>query len=175
MHLPTRETPARAVPVSEVSTFVEVLRERAWRQPEARVFTFVDEEGESHISYRELDSGARAVAALLQRHLAPGDRALLLYPPGREYVLGFLGCLYAGVIAVPAYPPDPTRLGRTLPRLRALVADCRATAALTTSPVLDMVGFLTEDAPDLRALRWLATDALEPDAADAWSAPRLSS
>ena len=175
MHLPTRETPARAVPVSDTLTFVEVLRERARSQPEASVFTFVDEEGESSLSYRELDAGARAVAALLQRHLAPGDRALLLYPPGREYVLGFLGCLYAGVIAVPAYPPDPTRLGRTLPRLRALVADCRATAALTTSPVLDMVGFLTEDAPELRALRWLATDALEPDTADAWSAPSLSS
>jgi amino acid adenylation domain-containing protein len=175
MHLPTRETPARALPVSDADTFVEVLRERARNQPEARVFTFVDEDGESSLSYRELDAGARAVAALLQRHLAPGDRALLLYPPGREYVLGFLGCLYAGVIAVPAYPPDPTRLGRTLPRLRALVADCRATAALTTSSVLDMVGFLTEDAPDLRALRWLATDALEPGDADSWSAPSLSS
>ena len=175
MHLPSRDTSVRAFRLSEGVSFVEVLRERARRQPDERVFTFLDEEGETHATYRELDEGARAVAALLQRHLAPGDRALLLYPPGREYVLGFLGCLYAGVIAVPAYPPDPTRLGRTLPRLQALVADCRATAALTTSPVLDMVGFLTEEAPDLRALRWLATDALESGSADTWSAPRLSS
>ncbi|HZH74853.1 MAG TPA: fatty acyl-AMP ligase, partial [Archangium sp.] len=175
MHLPSRDTSVHAFRLSEDVSFVEVLRERARRQPDERVFTFLDEEGETHATYRELDEGARAVAALLQRHLAPGDRALLLYPPGREYVLGFLGCLYAGVIAVPAYPPDPTRLGRTLPRLQALVADCRATAALTTSPVLDMVGFLTEEAPDLRALRWLATDALESGSADTWSAPRLSS
>jgi amino acid adenylation domain-containing protein len=175
MHLPSRDTSARAIRLSEEASFVDVLRERARSQPHERVFTFLDEEGETHVSYRELDEGARAVAALLQRNLAPGDRALLLYPPGREYVLGFLGCLYAGVIAVPAYPPDPTRLGRTLPRLQALVADCRATAALTTSPVLDMVGFLTEEAPELRALRWLATDALEPGSADAWAAPRLSS
>ncbi|QRN93141.1 amino acid adenylation domain-containing protein [Archangium violaceum] len=175
MQLPTRDTPAHAISLPEGITFVDVLRQRVRNQPEARVFTFLDEDGETHVTYRELDEGARAVAASLRRHLAPGERALLLYPPGREYVLGFLGCLYAGVIAVPAYPPDPSRLGRTLPRLQSLVADCRATAALTTSAVLDMVGFLTEDAPDLRALRWLATDSLEPGAADAWSAPSLSS
>jgi len=175
MPLLSRENPARAVSLPEGTTFVDVLRERALLQPEARVFTFLDEAGESSITYRELDEGARAVAATLRQHLAPGDRALLLYPPGREYVLGFLGCLYAGVIAVPAYPPDPSRLARTLPRLQVLVADCRATAALTTSALIDMVGFLTEDAPVLRALRWLATDALEPGATAAWSAPSLSS
>ncbi|HYO54523.1 non-ribosomal peptide synthetase [Archangium sp.] len=175
MLLLSRDNPARAVSLPDGATFVDVLRERALRQPEARVFTFLDEEGENHITYRELDAGARTVAAMLQRHLVPGERALLLYPPGREYVLGFLGCLYAGVIAVPAYPPEPSRLGRTLPRLRALVADCRATAVLTTSPVLDMLAFLTREAPELRAPRWLATDALEPRTADAWSAPSLSS
>ncbi|ATB42099.1 non-ribosomal peptide synthetase [Cystobacter fuscus] len=174
MRLPSRDAPAFATAVSEVPSWVDVLRERARAQPDARVFTFLDEEGEIPITYGELDEGARAVAAMLQRHLAPGDRALLLYPPGREYVLGFLGCLYAGVIAVPAYPPDPTRLGRTLPRLQALVADCRPAAALTTSPLLDMVEFLTSEAPDLRSLRWLATDALAPGTSDVWSSPRLS-
>ncbi|AKJ04231.1 amino acid adenylation domain-containing protein [Archangium gephyra] len=175
MPLLSRENPARAVSIPDGTTFVDVLRERALLQPDARVFTFLDESGESTITYRELDEGARAVAATLRQHLAPGDRALLLYPPGREYVLGFLGCLYAGVIAVPAYPPDPSRLARTLPRLQSLVADCQATAALTTSALLDMVGFVTEDAPGLRALRWLATDALQPGTAGTWSAPRLSS
>ena len=175
MPLLSRENPARAVSLPDGTTFVDVLRERALLQPEARVFTFLDEEGETSVTYRELDEGARAIAATLRQHLSPGDRALLLYPPGREYVLGFLGCLYAGVIAVPAYPPDPSRIARTLPRLQALVADCQATAALTTSGLLDMVGVVTEDAPGLRALRWLATDALAPGAAHAWSAPALSS
>ncbi|HEX5748905.1 MAG TPA: amino acid adenylation domain-containing protein [Archangium sp.] len=175
MPLLSRENPARAVSLPDGTTFVDVLRERALLQPDARVFTFLDEAGESSVTYRELDEGARAVAATLHQHLAPGDRALLLYPPGREYVLGFLGCLYAGVIAVPAYPPDPSRLARTLPRLQSLVADCQATAALTTSGLLDMAGVVTEDAPGLRALRWLATDALAPGASHAWSAPALSS
>ncbi|WNG46959.1 amino acid adenylation domain-containing protein [Archangium minus] len=174
MPLLSRDDSARGVCLPKDATFVDVLRERVLRQPEARVFTFLDEDGESSLTYQELDERARAVAATLRRHLAPGERVLLLYPPGREYVLGFLGCLYAGVVAVPAYPPDPARLGRTLPRLQALVADCRATAALTTSALLDMVGFLTEDAPDLRALRWLATDLLEPGVAGEWSAPPVS-
>ncbi|MFP2932821.1 AMP-binding protein, partial [Pyxidicoccus sp. 3LG] len=124
MHLLTRAEPASEFVCPEDTTFVDVCRARAAAQPGDWVFTFLEDEGEHTVTYAELDAGARAVAALLQRHLAPGERALLLYPPGREYVMGFLGCLYAGVIAVPAYPPDPMRLGRTLPRLQALVADC---------------------------------------------------
>ncbi|MFP2911628.1 AMP-binding protein, partial [Pyxidicoccus sp. 3LFB2] len=139
MYLPTRADPASEFVCPEDATFVDICRARAAAQARQNVFTFLDEEGESTVTYAELDAGARAVAALLQRHLAPGDRALLLYPPGREYVLGFLGCLYAGVVAVPAYPPDPMRLGRTLPRLQALVADCGARVALTTSGIAGMV------------------------------------
>ncbi|MBZ4419894.1 non-ribosomal peptide synthetase [Myxococcus sp. RHSTA-1-4] len=173
MHLPTRADTASAFVCPEDATFVEVCRARAEAQGGERIFTFLDEEGESTVTYAELDAGARAVAALLQRHLAPGERALLLYPPGREYVLGFLGCLYAGVVAVPAYPPDPMRLGRTLPRLQSLVADCGARVALTTSGIAEMVEPLTADAPDLRALRWLATDAVPASEAEAWRAPGL--
>jgi amino acid adenylation domain-containing protein len=174
MYLPTRADPASDFVCPEQATFVDVCRARAAAQGGEQVFTFLEEEGESTLTYAALDAGARAVAALLQRHLAPGDRALLLYPPGREYVLGFLGCLYAGVVAVPAYPPDPMRLGRTLPRLQALVADCGARVALTTSGISELVEPLTADAPDLRALRWLATDAVPASEAEAWREPGLS-
>ncbi|WP_164014463.1 non-ribosomal peptide synthetase [Pyxidicoccus trucidator] len=174
MYLPTRADPASEFVCPEDATFVDLCRARAAAQGGQEVFTFFDEEGDSTVTYAELDAGARAVAALLQQHLAPGDRALLLYPPGREYVLGFLGCLYAGVVAVPAYPPDPMRLGRTLPRLQALVADCGARVALTTSGIAGLVEPLTADAPDLRALRWLATDAVPASEAEAWRAPALS-
>ncbi|HZI11502.1 MAG TPA: amino acid adenylation domain-containing protein [Myxococcus sp.] len=174
MHLLTRAEPAADFVCPDGASFVDVCRARAARQPEERVFTFLDDEGERTVTYAELDAGARAVAALLQRHLAPGDRALLLYPPGREYVLGFLGCLYAGVVAVPAYPPDPLRLSRTLPRLQALVADCGARVALTTSGIAELVEPLTEGAPDLRALRWLATDSVPDSEAEAWRAPGVT-
>ncbi len=173
MNLPTRADPASEFVCPEDATFVDVCRSRARAQPDDWIYTFLDDAGEQALSYAELDASARAVAALLQRHLAPGERALLLYPPGRDYALGFLACLYAGVVAVPAYPPDPVRLGRTLPRLQALVADCGARVALTTSGIADAVEPLTEGAPDLRALRWLATDAVPLSQASAWRAPDL--
>ncbi len=89
------------------------------------------------------------IAAALQAGSAAGERALLLYPPGLEYIAGFFGCLYAGVIAVPAYPPDPMRLERTLPRLRAIIRDAQARVVLTTSFILGMAEALFEQAPEL--------------------------
>ncbi|AGC45222.1 non-ribosomal peptide synthetase [Myxococcus stipitatus DSM 14675] len=168
MHLPTRVSPASAFVRPESTTLVEVCRYRAVTQPTDDIYTFVDETGEHTVTYAQLDTEVRAVAARLQRELAPGDRALLMYPPGREYVVGFLACLYAGVVAVPAYPPDVTRLGRTLPRLLALVADCGARVALTTEGIASLVGPLTEGREDLRALRWLATDGVPVEEAASW-------
>src|SRR6185436_6607657 len=63
-------------------------------------------------------------------------------PTGIDYVASFFGCLYAGAVAVPAYPPDPTRLDRSLPRLMAIVNDCQPLLALTVKrflPLLTMI------------------------------------
>jgi acyl-CoA synthetase (AMP-forming)/AMP-acid ligase II len=83
------------------------LRERASHQPEEIVYTFLlDGETESDwLTYQVLDRQARAIAATLQSYQTMGERALLLYPPGLEFVAAFFGCLYAGVVAVPVYPP----------------------------------------------------------------------
>ncbi len=62
-----------------------------------------------------------------------GERALLLYPPGIEFISVFFGCLYAGVIAVPAYPP---RRNQKLSRLQSIATDAQAKIALTNSSVL---------------------------------------
>ncbi|WP_164014718.1 non-ribosomal peptide synthetase [Pyxidicoccus trucidator] len=154
-------------------TLLELLRVRAERQPEQRGFTFLvdGEEEEAHLSYGELDRKARAIAAALQARGARGQRALLLYPPGLDYIAGFFGCLYAGVIAVPIYPPDPMRLGRTLPRLMAICQDAQATIALTTDFILGLGEMLFEQAPELRALHWLATDTLDTAMGEAWKHP----
>jgi amino acid adenylation domain-containing protein len=154
-------------------TLVELLRVRAERQPGKRGFTFlVDGEGEeAHLSYAELDRKARAIAAALQARGCRGQRALLLYPPGLDYIAGFFGCLYAGVIAVPIYPPDPMRLGRTLPRLMAICQDAQATIALTTDFILGMGEMLFEQAPELRDLHWLATDTLDESTGEGWKDP----
>lgn len=164
-------------PAAKVSTWVELLRSRALRQPNRRVYTYLadgEEEG-SHLTYGELDRQARAIGALLQRWGASGERALLLYPPGLEFVAAFFGCLYGGVVAVPVYPPDPSRLNRALPRLQAIVNDARPLAALTTSPVLSMVEYVVLQAPEFQSMRWLATDNLPGDLAEEWRDPGVGS
>src|SRR5206468_9906793 len=88
-----------------------------------------------------------------------------------EYIAAFFGCLYAGAIAVPAYPPHPVRLERSLPRLRAIVCDARPLVALTTSAILDSVAALSTQDPDFRAMRWLSTDRDADDAEASWRAP----
>jgi amino acid adenylation domain-containing protein/non-ribosomal peptide synthase protein (TIGR01720 family) len=164
-----------AAPVPSCSSLVELLRQAADARHGQRLYTFLGEvEGEeTTLTYDALDEQARRIGAVLQRSTRPGERVILLYPPSLEYVSGFFGCLYAGLVAVPAYPPDPSRLDRTLPRLRAIIQDAQATVVLTTSFIASMGEFLFEQAPELRALRWVATDELPPEAEASWRQPQV--
>ena len=116
----------------EHATFAEMLRERAERQPEATAFEFLEEE--RTIGYAELDARARSIAAGIQASLPAGERVLVTLPPGEAYVSGVFGCLYAGAVAVPAYPADPAQPERASARLRAIAADARPAAVLTADP-----------------------------------------
>src|SRR5262245_46660941 len=91
----------RAVPY--FADIAELLRFRAEQQPDNPAYTFLPdgENEEVNITFDELDRGARAIAAWLAQRVEPGDRVLLVYPPGIEYLTVFYGCLYLGAIAVP--------------------------------------------------------------------------
>src|ERR1044071_1123837 len=119
----------------------------------------------TELTFAALRARAQGVAAALQRRLAPGDRALLLYEGGVDFVAAFLGCLYAGIVAVPAYPPDPRRMHRTLPRLRAIVEDARAGLVLASADILQVAEPLCAQADGLRDLIWLGSGAIEHGAA----------
>ncbi|MFP2927562.1 condensation domain-containing protein [Pyxidicoccus sp. 3LG] len=157
----------------ESSTLVELSRRRSEAQGDQRAYTFlVDGEGEeAHLTYAELDRRARAIGGFLQARGARGERVLLLYPPGLDYVAAFVGCLYAGAVAVPAYPPDPMRVARTLPRLEAVIQDARARFALTTGFIQSVAESLGEQSAALAGLTWIATDAVEDGEADGWKDP----
>jgi acyl carrier protein len=142
----------------EPTTLIDLLRWRASHQSRRRAYTFQEdgEAGERSVNYGELDRQARIIAARLQAlGVAGGERALLFYPPGLEYVAAFLGCLYAGVIAVPAYPP---RLNRPISRLRTIMQDSKAIVALTTTHILSNLERRFAHAPEMKSLRWMATD-----------------
>jgi acyl-CoA synthetase (AMP-forming)/AMP-acid ligase II len=157
-------------------SLVEVLRCRARLHGERRAFTFLaDGETESgHLTYAELDRRARALGATLRDAGAARERALLLFPSGLDFVAAFFGCLYAGVVAVPAAPPHPARPGRCGPRLEAIARDAGARIVLTTEAIAGMRPALTARAPELGGAWWLTPGAPAPGAADGWREPEVS-
>ncbi|TWP46768.1 AMP-binding protein [Lentzea tibetensis] len=139
-----------------MKSMVDLLRGHARQRPHHTALTFLAD-GENiavRTDYAEIDRKARSIAAQLGQ---PGERALLLYPSGPDFVTAFLGCLYAGVIAVPAYPP---RSDKHLGRLRAIVADAKASLVLTPQDL------------EFPGTKVIATDRL-PDASGEWSEPAL--
>jgi len=153
-------------------TLVDVLRERARDRSNDRAFMFLTDgeaEGDT-LTYGELDARARSIAAALASHgLIPGERALLLYPPGLEFISGFFGCLYAGIVAVPAYPPQPSQLARTLPRLLSILADADVAIVLCDTSVSRAGKAMTAHAQALANIPWLSTDRLGASRAGEWT------
>ncbi len=154
------------------ATWVDLLRYRALHQPLQRAFSFLGngETASSSLSYGEFDRLARSIASQLQSLGLAGERALLLYPPGLEYLAAFFGCLYAGVIAVPAYPP---RNQRNAPRIQAIAKDAQAAIALTTSAVLPKIQGLLTEKGNFRDLKWLASDRVSVDDESDWQMPAI--
>lgn len=152
------------------SNLVELLRHRARCQSEDTAFTYlVDGENEQvHLTYKELDRQARAIGAWLESQDLAGERALLLYPPGLEFIAAFFGCLYGGVIAVPVYPP---RRNRSLKRIQAIADDADAKVALTTDVVLNRVMPIIDETPHLKNLTWLATCQVPEGLENQWDMP----
>jgi acyl transferase domain-containing protein/acyl-CoA synthetase (AMP-forming)/AMP-acid ligase II/acyl carrier protein len=151
----------------EFRNFGEVLRCHARTRPDRRAYVFL-ENGElesGSLTFRALDLRARQIGARLQSVIDPGDRVLLLYPPSLEFVSAFMGCLYAGAVAVPAYPP---RQNRYAGRLESIVADCGAVVALTTKAKLEGLKGRAADVGPLGTLRWIATDDGQDPHADSW-------
>ena len=150
------------------NTFDEILRHHAQVQPERLAYTFLqdgEEEIRVPISYAELDRRARAVGARLQSLAGLGERALLLLPPGLDYVVAFMACLYAGMTAVPAYPP---RNARNLPRVKAIVQDSHAVVVLTIAAEEGRLRALTAELDDMPPLHWLSVDAVPADDHALW-------
>lgn len=161
---------------TEHSTLVELLSGRAERQKDKQAYIFMTDgktEGVS-LSYGELDCQARAIAAQLQRSQVQGERVLLLYPQSLEFIAAFMGCLYAGAVAIPAPAPEASRLKRTLPRLQAIAEDAKASCVLTTKSIISLIDE-SQDRTAFPSMQWLATEEIALELAKNWQPPDITS
>jgi len=150
------------------STLVQALQRRAALTPDRVALRFLADSPDQAVvlSYRELDQRARTIAGALQAQTEFGDRAVLLFPSGPDYVAAFFGCLYAGVIAVPAYPPESAKRHHQA-RLLSIISDAEPRVLLTSADLRDALQQI-EDAPLL-----LCVDTLEAEWANRWIEPNL--
>lgn len=153
--------------MSEFRSIPEWVRTNAERTSDRLIFTYADEAGKtvSTLTCREVYSNALKIAyALVHEHgLKRGDRAVLVYPPGLEFVEAMVACLLVGIVPAPVSPPWPLRPEAGLPGYTGIALDCRAAAQLTcrrysrTRTFGRVLGALG-NAPKWPDLPWIVTD-----------------
>jgi len=150
----------------EFESLVDVLPHRAAEQPDDAAYIFLPDRGDERISltFADLYDRARAVARNLATRGQRGERAVLLFPPGLDFIVAFFGCLLAGTIAVPMMVP---RRDSSRDASAAILADCSPRFVMTRRD------FITNTRPDLAArlrdtrLDWIFVDALPEGAGEA--------
>lgn len=158
------------------TSLVDILRWRAEEQPGQLAYRYLtDGEYEEVImTHEDLDRRARSIAALLQSLAKEGDRALIIFPPGLDFIAAYFGCLYAKIVAIPVYPPHHARVDRNLPIILRIAADAKPTVALLTTSLLNVMTSRKEIKDDLGNIKLIATDNEEVyDWADQWKQPEI--
>ena len=158
------------------TSLVDILRWRAKNQPHRLAYRYLidGEYDEVVLTYEDLDRRARSIGALLQSSARAGDRALLLFPPGLDFIAAYFGCLYAKIIAIPAYPPHPARLERMLPIILGIAANAGPSVALLTSSLFDVIKSQNAIKAEFGNMKLLVTDNDEiDDWAEKWQQPEI--
>lgn len=153
------------------TNIVGLLHQKAIQHPDKIAYAFLRDGitvGKS-LTYGELDSKVREIASTLQSQgKSPGTRALLLYSSSEEFIPAFLGCLGAGVIAVPAPAIAASQLKRSLPRLKAIACDSQISLVLTSSQLSEKLGSIEQKI--IPGVDWqlLETDFISAQTAESW-------
>lgn len=157
-------TPGIDLPKTHASNMVECLRYLARVRPNDSALITVKASGEGHFSYQQLEDKVKGLAAILQQKFILGDRALILHDNDEHYVVSFLACLYAGIVAVPIFPPESMR-EKHLERLLAVAEDAQPVCLLTASTFLNLLG---KNVPGLSQVHSIAVDQVESNLATPW-------
>ncbi len=158
-------------------TLIDLLKFRAEQQPDevAYIFLVDGEDEEISMTYSALDQKAQAIAAYLQENFRVGDRVLLIYQPGLEFISGFFGCLYAGMIAVPVYPPIKKS---EIERLIKILKNSQAKIALLDPIVHAGIKFHQGENREIQkefvGLQFIVTEEISLKQAEKWREPNLT-
>lgn len=158
---------------TEYSTLIDLLNDRVIDHPNKIAFNYlVEGEGsEVTISYEQLISESKRIAAYLQNDGFTGKQALIMYPFGLEYIKLFLGCLFAGVIPVPVYPPT---LSRNLNRIRSIMRDASTDIIITTSHLYSKVLKNFSEETFVLEIEWICIDELVLPKEEQWTRPIIN-
>jgi len=158
-----------------IENCVELAQWRAQMNGKKTAYIFLPsgEGEESSLTYEALDRRARAVAVWLQKNCRPGARVLLMLPSGLEYISAFFGCLYGGMIAVPAFPPSLNNGRHSQDRLVGIIADAAVSVVLTTTAILPRVRRFVSDSG--AAIAVSALGEIEDSLSEEWRDPSLAS
>lgn len=147
------------------ATLLELLDYRSQQQAQQLAYRFLldGEDATQEVTYGELGRQVRWLAQRLRSQTQVRDRILLLYPSGLDFIVAFLGCLYAGLVPVPAYPP---KRNQNMARLQAIFKDAGAELALTTSALATMIQRKFSQTPALAGINVIVTDTAPETAVD---------
>ena len=156
----------------EIDLLVDVLQQRAQSDADKLAFIYLEqgEEESERLTFAELDRTARQIADCLLGVSRPGERALLIYPSGLDFVKAFYGCLYAGVIPIPTNKPGRNR---SVQRLQVIGKDSQASMCLTTPEFLTLFRQQIQEFPEFNSLKWVSQEALEAGSESSWRRPEV--
>ena len=157
----------------ECATFVDVLRQQAEENPDRIAYTFLGERGPegSDVTFAELERNALAIAAFLQSLGFQGERVLLLLPTGADYVRAFFGCLYAGAIAIPAFPPHGGNVRKGESWFQTVARDATPLLAFTAPEIIDR---LPNQLMQQAGIRPVTLGEIDPAMAADWCPPEIN-
>jgi len=145
-------------------TLVDVVLQHAIDRPDATAYVFLRDDGsEETLTFGQLTRRAQAIAAQLQQMTAVGERAILLYQPGLDFIEGILACFFARLVAVPV---SPLRNARELPRLVGILQDSGARLVLSNGVTRTVAARTLGTAPLPGGPTWLSTDTVPTVRAD---------
>lgn len=154
-------------------TFIEVFEKNCQRFPNKVLYYFLEDgfNETSRVTYLEMNTRAKAIAGYLQQFYKKGDRALLLFPPGIEFIASLMGCFYAGIIGVPAYPP---RKNRMFDRFEAIIRDCTPAFILVNHKIQQDIYKNFQGEKRLEEKQYVVFEEISDDWFDQWEDPGVS-